>query len=251
MTSVTAGEPALPDWARRIPEWVQPAEIRWLAQRPWIVGLIEPEDRSLAAACQRFLRSQRMMAHLVGKNQGSEIVLTRGLETTSLRWADSGRGVTRHVTLHATDAARIRGLAIPYAQPAPVKIRGIICYEQFDRDSFERLPASVPLRIQHDAKRAPLGTVTSLRHTDPGLAIEADIDPSQRREWAPRWVRGEYSSLSIAFAGLPIFDDWTQLADVPLRTVRRAIPVEVSVVRDPAYPSARITDVDGERWAAA
>lgn len=240
----------IPDWVLRLPDWVHDDEIRWLSRRPWIAGFIRPDDYTLNRAVERFEQSQRLLG--APTTVADELVTVRGIETTSLRYATTGSlGVVRGVSIQTLDAARIKGLAVPYGErSSPVQIQGIRAYEQFDRNSFEYLPTSVPLRVDHDQERPPLGTVTSLRHTTAGLAINANIDPDQRREWAHRWIRGEHSSLSIGFVGAPIMDDWTEVGGMPLRTPRHAQLVEVSVVRDPAYLLAHITEVlDGDSHA--
>lgn len=235
----------LPGWATRLPAWVRDDETRWLAKRPWIAGFIRPDDYTLNRAIERFQQSQRRL----GGNPSvtAELVTVRGMETTALRFG-TATGVVRSVTVNTTDAAHIAGIAVPYNEPStPVAVSGIRTLEQFDRDSFDYLPTSVPLRIAHDYQTDPLGRVTVLRHTKTGLAIEAHIDPDQRHTWLPRWIRGEYSSLSVGFAGAAILDDWTTSGGLPLRTVRRAQLIEVSVVPNPAYRTARITEVLGPR----
>lgn len=235
----------LPDWVRNLPDWVRDSEVRWLAKRPWIAGFIRQLDYSLDPAVQRFEESQRRfgVAHR-SIDDPAEVITARGLETTALRFTTvTSPGITRHVNVKSPQASHIKGLAVPYNQRSePVQVSGIITLEQFDRNSFEPIPPSCPLRIDHDHLQT-LGRVTALRHTSAGLAIEADIDQEHRGEWLHRWLRGEHSSLSIGFAGAPIFDDWSTWGGVPLRTVRHAQLVEVSVVRSPAYPTARIIEV--------
>lgn len=237
----------LPDWVNRLPDWVRDDEVRWLSKRPWIAGFIRELDYSLGPAVQRFQESQRRfgVAHR-SADEFAELVAVRGLETTALRFeaaTAAGPGVTRSVSVKSPEAARIKGLALPYGERSlPVRVAGIVTLEQFDRDSFEPLPSSCPLRIEHD-RNQNLGRVTSLRHTKTGLAVEADVDQEHRSEWTRRWLRGEHSSLSVGFAGAAVFDDWSTWGGFPLRTVRRAQLVEISVVRSPAYASARVIEV--------
>ncbi|MCV6984160.1 HK97 family phage prohead protease [Mycobacterium shinjukuense] len=48
----------------------------------------------------------------------------------------------------------------------------------------------------------------------------------------------------MGFAGGAVFDDWSATPEgYPLRTVRGAHLLEVSVCREPAYSNARITEV--------
>lgn len=240
---MTTAEVPLPDWVRRLPEWVRDSEIRWLTKRPWIAGFIYPNDYTLDRAVERFDQSQRRFG--VGHHQQlAELLAVRGMETTSLRFGTAaGPGVTRAVTVTSPDATRFSGIAVPYEQPStPVEVSGIVTLEQFDRHSLAPLPPSVPLRVGHDPDQL-LGRVTSLRHTEAGLAVEASSQNGWPLQWIASWLRGEYSSLSIGFAGAAIFDDWSTSGGLPLRTVRRAQLVEVSVVPNPAYPSARIVEV--------
>lgn len=243
MTSEAAG---LPPWVERLPNWVRDDEVHWLAKRPWIVGYIRADDYSLNPAIERFERSQRRMP-VTTRTREPELLTVRGLETTALRFtnAPSGTGVTRSVSVQTNVAGHIRGIAVPYNEVSTlVVVSGIVCREQFDRHSLTPLPPSAPLNVEHDAEAPTLGRVTSLRHTQAGLTIEASIDAHDRQQWLQRWIRGTWSSLSIAFSGAAIFDDWHVSNDgYPLRTVRSARLIEVSVVRDPAYNSARITEV--------
>ncbi|WP_100524434.1 HK97 family phage prohead protease [Mycobacteroides abscessus] len=231
-----------PDWLKRLPDWVRDDEVRWLAKRPWIAGFIKPDDYTLDHAVERFARSQRLMG--ASAADAEPVTARSGMETTA-RFS-TGTGVIRTILGMQTGAARARGLAVPYGERSvPVPVAGIYALEQFDRDSFEPLPPSAPLRIDHNYRIPPLGRVTSLRHTRAGVAIEADINASHRSLWLQRWARGEHSSLSIGFAGSAIFDDWSQWRGYPLRTVRNARLIEISVVRSPAYSSARIIELLG------
>ncbi|MGV7311980.1 HK97 family phage prohead protease [Mycobacterium kansasii] len=236
----------LPPWVNRLPDWVRDDEVSWLAKRPWIVGFIRADDYSLNPAIERFERSQRRMP-VTTRTREPELLTVRGLETTSLRFttAPSGAGVVRSVSVQTNNAGRVRGVATPYGEVSTlVVVAGIVCREQFDRHSLTPLPPSVPLRVAHDAEAPPLGKVTTLRHTQAGLTIEASIDTPDRQQWLQRWIRGTWSSLSIAFSGAAIFDDWDVSNDgYPLRTVRNARLIEVSIVHSPAYRTARITEV--------
>ncbi|MDZ4268224.1 MAG: HK97 family phage prohead protease, partial [Mycobacterium sp.] len=238
----------VPGWMRRLPDWVREDEIRWLAKRPWVAAFIRADDYSLDPAIERFEASQCGVSARDAA-AAAELVTLRAvnaaIETTSLRQAGVAHsaGLTRSVTVQSPDARSIRGLAVPYGQRSlPVMACGIACFEMFDRRSFEYLPLSAPLRDSHDWDADPVGEVTSLRHTDAGLAIKARVD-RDGPTWLCRWVRGEHSSLSIAFASAPALDDWTTWAGKPVRTVRKARLFEVSIVRDPAYRAARIVEV--------
>ncbi|WP_204802234.1 HK97 family phage prohead protease [Mycobacterium riyadhense] len=242
---------ALPDWVKRLPEWVRDDEIRWLARRPWVAGFVEPRDFSLDPAIQRFERSQREIrrGYRVATDRQPELVAVRGhMETTMLRYSTvmAGPGITRSLSMSTTNPGRIRGIAVPFGKHStPVAVAGdVLCIEQFDAKSFAPLPPSCPLKVEH-GELSPLGRVTDIRRRTEGLAIEARIDTADRQMWASRWVHGRWSSLSVGFAGGAIFDDWSTTTPdgYPLRTVRGAHLIEVSVCRNPAYPSARITEV--------
>lgn len=242
----------LPPWAAKLPDWVRDDEVRWLARRPWIAGFIEPKDYSLDPAIARFERSQRLIrtdvtATATRSTRHPELISLRGMETTSFRYSavTENIGVVRGVSIQTSNPGHISGLAVPYQKRSTPVIAagGVLCVEQFDRDSFAKLPLSVPLRVEHD-EASSLGQVTERRHTSDGLAIAARIDTDDRQLWAERWVRGQWSSLSIGFAGSSILDDWSATREgLALRTVRGATLIEVSVCRDPAYPQARITEV--------
>lgn len=240
----------LPDWVKALPEWVRDDEVRWLAKRPWLSGFIRADDYSLDPAVERFELSQRRMrADLRAAGHtlsgAPELVDVRGYETTALRSAatiTSSPGITRHVRIDTPDANRLTGIAVPFGKHStPVTVRGVICFEQFDRNSFAPLPPSCPLIDSHDYTLPPVGRVVSLRkHPGEGLLIEASIDEPGRLMWLRRWLRGEHSSLSISFASAPVLDSWTQWQGYPVRTVREARLIDVAVVTEPAYPAARI-----------
>lgn len=235
-------DPDLPDWVKRLPEWVRDDEVKWLSRRPWIAGFIEAADYTLNRAVERFDASQRRFTL---RAPVAELVTTRGLETTSIRTAAvaADPGLVRHVKITKPEFTAIRGIAVPYrTHSTPVAVSGIVTIEQFDEESLYPIPPSCRLLIDHDPGQV-LGRVTSLRHTQAGLAIEAAIGEEHRQAWLHRWIRGEHSSLSIGFAGAAVLDDWSNHGGLPLRTVRGARLVEVSVVRSPAYEVARITEV--------
>ncbi|MGV0638250.1 HK97 family phage prohead protease [Mycobacterium kansasii] len=245
-------ETELPPWAAKLPDWVRPDEFRWLARRPWIAGFIRPDDYSLEPAEARFERAQRDIRRQYGFAAGHQpelVALRGGMETTALRFSTgtSNLGIVRGVSVQTSSPGHVSGIAVPFGKPStPVVVAGdVACIEQFDAESFAPLPPSCPLRVDHDPASS-LGRVVDIRRKAEGLAIKARIDTADRQLWAMRWLRGEWSSLSIGFAGSPAFDDWSSTPQGwPLRTVRGARLVEVSVVKQPAYPSARILEVTG------
>ncbi|MCI4674780.1 HK97 family phage prohead protease [Candidatus Mycolicibacterium alkanivorans] len=226
-------------WIDRLPDWIIDHEIRWLTRHPWIAGFIQPGDYSIDPAVARFENSQRRFTR---RNPPNELLEVRGYETTSLRSGNATTDIRRTVHVHTTEAQHLEGLAVPYGQPStPVEIGGLLGVEQFDRHSITLMPTTVPLHVDHDPDHT-IGRATP-RHTTTGLRIDATITTTDKQTWLQRWIRGEYSSLSIAFKAAPLHDDWSTYDGLPLRIVRGAELVETSVVRAGAYTQARIETV--------
>lgn len=144
--------------------------------------------------------------------------LTLPLETRSL---DEG---TREFT----------AIGVPYG---PIYDMGWGYRERFERGAIDATDAV--LVYQHSE---PIGTITGTRDTDEGLEVTAHISHTQRGDEVYTLIRdGVLKSMSIGFELLDAREDTVDGQTVNTITSARAI--EFSVVLNPAYKDAKITDV--------
>lgn len=153
------------------------------------------------------------------------------------------------MTLEA-DGKHLRGIAVPYGEPALVWTRGpsgeeALVEEVFDVESIPRPPKNIPLLVGHDRSAPPAGIITGSRVEADGLTIEATVTGSadEKSGWRERWTHGLMTALSVGFSP-GRGDVWTrpeQRGDLP-RVVRRGVTVhEISLVNWPAFAGARLT----------
>lgn len=144
--------------------------------------------------------------------------LTLPLETRSL---DEG---TREFT----------AIGVPYG---PIYDMGFGYRERFERGAIDA--ADAVLVYQH---AEPIGTITATRDTDEGLEVTAHISHTQRGDEVYTLIRdGVLKSMSIGFELLGAREDTVDGQTV--NTITSARAVEFSVVLNPAYKDAKITNV--------
>ena len=144
--------------------------------------------------------------------------LTLPLETRSL---DEG---TREFT----------AIGVPYG---PIYDMGWGYRERFERGAIDA--ADAVLVYQH---AEPIGTITGTRDTDEGLEVTARISHTQRGDEVYTLIRdGVLKSMSIGFELIDAREDTVDGETVNTITAARAI--EFSVVLNPAYKDAKITNV--------
>lgn len=144
--------------------------------------------------------------------------LTLPLETRSL---DEG---TREFT----------AIGVPYG---PIYDMGWGYRERFERGAIDA--ADAVLVYQH---AEPIGTITGTRDTDEGLEVTARISHTQRGDEVYTLIRdGVLKSMSIGFELIDAREDTVDGQTV--NTITSARAVEFSVVLNPAYKDAKITNV--------
>ena len=149
----------------------------------------------------------------------------------------------------------MQGLAVPFGEATPVAEIAAdgtrkIYAEQFDRDSFAELPPRVPFLRSH-IRSSPLGWA-ALESRERGLvATITPIDGSTVASDAVAEVAsGVMVALSVGFVCSPDEDivGRHRRGELPLIRRRGARLVELSLCDRGAYPSARITTPNLDRW---
>jgi uncharacterized protein len=87
--------------------------------------------------------------------------------------------------------------------------------------------------------RTRSGTLT-LKEDERGLWMETELDANDPdvRSIVPKMKRGDLDKMSFAFR--PTVQEWDDSTDVPLRTIRQATLMDVSIVTNPAYSGTEI-----------
>lgn len=125
-------------------------------------------------------------------------------------------------------------IGVPYG---PIYDMGWGYRERFERGAIDA--ADAVLVYQH---AEPIGTITKVRDTDEGLEVTAHISHTQRGDEVYTLIRdGVLKSMSIGFELIDAREDTVDGQTVNTITAARAI--EFSVVLNPAYKDAKITDV--------
>jgi len=145
------------------------------------------------------------------------------------------------------DGTVLRGIAVPYESPSAelrdMPERGPY-REVFQRGAFGKIADGVALYIQHDPQQIPLARVGSgtLRFTESnrGLEFEASISPT-RGDLIDALRRGDIAGASIGFRSKQ--DRWIKNSSPPVRRVVSGTLVELSLVVEPAYKGATLTEV--------
>lgn len=131
-------------------------------------------------------------------------------------------------------AREFTAIGVPYG---PIYDMGWGYRERFERGSIDA--ADAVLVYQH---AEPIGTITNVRDTDEGLEVTAHISHTQRGDEVYTLIRdGVLKSMSIGFELIDAREDTVDGQTVNTITAARAI--EFSVVLNPAYKDAKITDV--------
>lgn len=125
-------------------------------------------------------------------------------------------------------------IGVPYG---PVYDMGWGYRERFEKGSVDA--ADAVLVYQH---RDPIGTITGTRETDAGLEVTARISNTPRGDEVYTLMRdGVLKSMSIGFELIESREDTVDGEAV--NTITKARAVEFSVVLNPAYKDARVTNV--------
>lgn len=131
-------------------------------------------------------------------------------------------------------AREFTAIGVPYG---PIYDMGWGYRERFERGAIDA--ADAVLVYQH---AEPIGTITGTRETDEGLEVTAHISHTQRGDEVYTLIRdGVLKSMSIGFELIDAREDTVDGQTVNTITAARAI--EFSVVLNPAYKDAKITDV--------
>ncbi|MEZ2406924.1 HK97 family phage prohead protease [Bosea sp. RCC_152_1] len=128
------------------------------------------------------------------------------------------------------DAGEITGNAWPFDSPDSV---GDIIV----KGAFGSIGPDLPMLLGHDPNQ-PVGLWSEVRETDAGLEVKGKlfVDESQRARAVRSMVKnGLISGLSIGFSGAQAQKSGRN------RVISKLHLQEISVVRNPAHPRARIT----------
>ena len=158
----------------------------------------------------------------------------------------SSEGIQRRYATTRMDGATLQGVAVPYNSRSG-ELRDLNTgpyHEMFERGAFGKIPDSVALYVGHDPQQIPIARVGSgtlrFSETRDGLMFEADISGS-RPELIDALTRGDLPGASVGFRMKQ--DKWITNSTPPVRMVRTAELVELSLVVNPAYPDATLTGV--------
>ncbi len=133
-------------------------------------------------------------------------------------------------------AREFTAIGVPYG---PIYDMGWGYRERFERGAIDA--ADAVLVYQHSE---PIGTITGTRDTDEGLEVTARISHTQRGDEVYTLIRdGVLKSMSIGFELIDAREDTVDGQTV--NTITSARAVEFSVVLNPAYKDAKITNVRG------
>jgi len=138
------------------------------------------------------------------------------------------------------DAGEISGIAWPFGSADSV---GDIIV----KGAFGTIGADLPMLLGHDPNQ-PVGLWTEVRETDAGLEVKGKlfVDESQRARVVRSMIKnGLIGGLSIGFNGAHAKKSGRN------RVISRLNLQEISVVRNPAHPKARITSAKDATAAIA
>lgn len=138
------------------------------------------------------------------------------------------------------DAGEICGIAWPFGSADTV---GDIIV----KGAFGTVGADLPMLLGHDPNQ-PVGLWTEVRETDAGLEVKGKlfVDESQRARAVRSMIKnGLIGGLSIGFNGASAKKSGRN------RVISRLNLQEISVVRNPAHPKARITSAKDATAAIA
>ncbi len=235
--------------------WLTPDDLELIREAPWLAAFIEDGDTEILAAIGRYAEGQKRAVnelHSRGVDAVERHITPQGLLTTSLdtEGSISERSATSvlserpgEITVE-DDGKIIRGLAIPYREHALIAENSRVFLEYFEGESLRKLPKNVPLLQGHDRAVPPAGKILDSHHSPQGMWIEARLSggASDVDRWRGLFADSLMAGLSVGFReGL---GKWTTDArGTPIKLVREAEVIEVSVVNWPAYSSAGVRTV--------
>jgi HK97 family phage prohead protease len=142
-------------------------------------------------------------------------------------------------TLSVGDSGAITGNAWPFAEPDSVG-------DVITKSAFGEIPADLPVLFQHDPAQL-IGTWTEVKATDAGLIVKGQLDMNMPRA---RSVRSMLRSQLVS--GLSIgFRTKSSRKQGRGRIIDALDLAEISLVRNPSHPRARITSAKSFDEAAA
>lgn len=140
-----------------------------------------------------------------------------------------------------SDGIKVEGYAAVFGEEADI---GGMFREVIERGAFKDAIGrdDVVFLINHDGlplARTRSGTLR-LSEDDHGLKIETSLDPEDPdvKSISGKMRRGDLDKMSFAF--YPDVQEWDESGDVPLRTIKRATLLDVSIVTSPAYEGTEI-----------
>lgn len=141
--------------------------------------------------------------------------------------------------LAVSDTGEITGNAWPFATPDSV---GDIIV----KGAFGEIPADLPVLFQHNPADL-VGTWTETKQTDDGLIVKGQLhlDHPRARSIRAMLKNGLVSGLSIGFRTIEAKQQGRN------RIISALDLAEISLVRDPSHPRARITSAKQFDSAAA
>lgn len=142
-------------------------------------------------------------------------------------------------TLSVDDSGTITGNAWPFAEADSVG-------DVITKSAFGEIPADLPVLFQHDPAQL-IGTWTEVKATDDGLIVKGQLDMNMPRA---RSVRSMLRSQLVS--GLSIgFRTKSSRKQGRGRIIDALDLAEISLVRNPSHPRARITSAKSFDEAAA
>lgn len=141
-------------------------------------------------------------------------------------------------TLAVTDAGVITGIAWPWREPDSVG-------DIITKGAINVVGTDLPLLYQHDPADL-IGTWHEVKQTDEGLAVEGrlHVDRPRARSVLAMVKSGLVSGLSIGFKA----KSWTHQGRN--RVIAALDLFEVSIVRNPSHPKARVLTAKESEFSA-
>lgn len=142
-------------------------------------------------------------------------------------------------TLSVTDAGEITGNAWPFGEPDSVG-------DIITKGAFGAVPSDLPILFGHNPNDL-IGTWTEANETTAGLVVKGQLHMDQpRARTVLSMIKSNLiSGLSIGFRP----KSWTRQGRN--RVIAALDLAEISVVRNPSHPRARITNAKSQNLALA
>tara|TARA_R100001086_G_scaffold236618_1_gene160182 strand:- start:1019 stop:1570 length:552 start_codon:yes stop_codon:yes gene_type:complete len=139
------------------------------------------------------------------------------------------------------DGLKVEGYAAVFGQEVDI---GGYFREVIQKGAFSEAIGrdDVVFLVNHEGlplARTRSGTLV-LEEDDHGLKINSTLDPDDPdvKAISGKMKRGDLDKMSFAF--FADVDEWDETGDTPLRTIKRASLVDVSIVTTPAYDGTEI-----------